>query len=447
MFPFNYNASVPLPGLQQPQQEQEESDEDDPTIWNSANNKNVLQFHGNERTMNINPLILTNVQGSPYFKVELFALKTFHEVVDQIYYKVDHLEPWATGSRKTAGRSQTGMCGGVRGVSAGGIVSSCYCLLYKLFTLKLTKKQVVALINHTDSPYIRGVGFMYLRYTLPPGLMWDWFEPYLDDEEEIDIKAGGGKPMTMGEMCRLMLTRLEWFDTRFPRIAVNVEKQIREQLEQRNKEQEEWERENRHKKESQNNHSAKNRSSPADSKVRSSRDRSRERDRKSKNRSSSRDRRSRSRGKRSRSKNRKSRSKDRKSRSRERKSRSRDRKSRSRDRRSKSKERKSRARSSSRDRDRRNRSSSRDRKDRIRDKSRSRDRKKKERKDRSRSRDRHHKKHKKDRSRERRRSRSRDSKESKHRGRDVDDYSQELKKFKEDSSKIKQKSRRSRSRS
>ena len=34
------------------------------------------------------------------------------------------------------------MCGGVRGVSAGGIVSSCYCLMYKLYTLKVTKKQV-----------------------------------------------------------------------------------------------------------------------------------------------------------------------------------------------------------------------------------------------------------------------------------------------------------------
>ena len=60
--------------------------------------------------------------------------------------------------------------------------------------------QVYALIEHADSPYIRGVGFMFLRYlhlpwllcskafkifryTLPPQLMWDWFEPYLDDEE------------------------------------------------------------------------------------------------------------------------------------------------------------------------------------------------------------------------------------------------------------------------
>ena len=44
--------------------------------------------------------------------------QTYHEVIDEIYYKVDHLEPWERGSRKTSG--QTGMCGGVRGVGAGG---------------------------------------------------------------------------------------------------------------------------------------------------------------------------------------------------------------------------------------------------------------------------------------------------------------------------------------
>ena len=55
----------------------------------------------------------------------------------------------------------------VRGVGAGGVVSSAYCLLYKLFTLKLTKKQVIGLINHKDSPFIRGLGFMYIRQVTP----------------------------------------------------------------------------------------------------------------------------------------------------------------------------------------------------------------------------------------------------------------------------------------
>lgn len=34
---------------------------------------------------------------------------------------------------------------------------------------------------------------MYIRYTQPPGDLFDWYEPYLQDEEEIDPKAGGGQ--------------------------------------------------------------------------------------------------------------------------------------------------------------------------------------------------------------------------------------------------------------
>lgn len=147
-----------------------------------ANKKpNGLPIWGNEKSMNLNPLILTNIQSSQYFKVNLYQLKTYHEVIDEIYYNVTHLEPWEKGSRKTSG--QTGMCGGVRGVGAGGIVSTAFCILYKLYTLRLTRKQVTGLLNHSDSPYIRGLGFMYIRYTQPPADLWDWFEPYLDDEE------------------------------------------------------------------------------------------------------------------------------------------------------------------------------------------------------------------------------------------------------------------------
>ena len=49
---------------------------------------NPLTVHGNEKTMNLNTLILTNIQSSPYFKVNLFELKTYHQVIDEIYYKV-----------------------------------------------------------------------------------------------------------------------------------------------------------------------------------------------------------------------------------------------------------------------------------------------------------------------------------------------------------------------
>uniref|UniRef100_A0A674DRC4 Pre-mRNA-splicing factor 38B n=1 Tax=Salmo trutta TaxID=8032 RepID=A0A674DRC4_SALTR len=148
---------------------------------NPGKHGNNLPLWGNEKTMNLNPMVLTNVLSSPYFKVQLYELKTYHEVVDEIYFKVTHVEPWEKGSRKTAG--QTGMCGGVRGVGTGGIVSTAFCLLYKLFTLKMTRKQVMGLITHNDSPYIRALGFMYIRYTQPPADLVDWYDGFLDDEE------------------------------------------------------------------------------------------------------------------------------------------------------------------------------------------------------------------------------------------------------------------------
>merc|ERR1712166_1397238 len=58
---------------------------------------------------------------------------------------------------------------------------------------------------------------------------------YLDDEEVIDVKAGGGKEIKIGEMVKQFLNKLEWFDTRFPRIPVPVQKEITDYFEQMEK--------------------------------------------------------------------------------------------------------------------------------------------------------------------------------------------------------------------
>ena len=55
---------------------------------NGQKPKNTLPLYGNKDSMNLNSMILTNVVGSPYFKEELIQFKTFHEVVDEIFYKV-----------------------------------------------------------------------------------------------------------------------------------------------------------------------------------------------------------------------------------------------------------------------------------------------------------------------------------------------------------------------
>lgn len=49
---------------------------------------NILQIWGNKDSMNLNSMILTNIQSSMYFKKELYELKTYHEVIDEIFYRV-----------------------------------------------------------------------------------------------------------------------------------------------------------------------------------------------------------------------------------------------------------------------------------------------------------------------------------------------------------------------
>ncbi|CAI5481169.1 unnamed protein product [Closterium sp. Yama58-4] len=150
-----------------------------------------------------------NILASDYFR-GLFRLKTYHEVIDEIYYQVSHVEPWMTGN-----------CRGP---------STAFCLLYKFFTMKLTVKQVQGLITHADSPYIRAVGFLYIRYMAEPKTLWGWCEPYVKDPEEFS-PGSNGKNTTMGNYVRDLLLGQYYFDSLFPRIPVLISRQIISNLE------------------------------------------------------------------------------------------------------------------------------------------------------------------------------------------------------------------------
>ena len=44
--------------------------------------------------MNLNQLILANITESAYFRTDLVQHRTYEDMVDEIYYRVQHLEPW-----------------------------------------------------------------------------------------------------------------------------------------------------------------------------------------------------------------------------------------------------------------------------------------------------------------------------------------------------------------
>ncbi|KAJ1968736.1 hypothetical protein IWQ62_001061 [Dispira parvispora] len=178
---------------------------------NPATQSNRLETWGNATTMNLNNLLYQNIQTSAYFK-SLYAFKTYHEVMAEAKTKVDNLEPFLKGH----------------------MASSAFCLLLKFWTLRLTVKQVNGLLKNPDSPYVRALGFLYLRYVCQPSQLWDWYEPFLDDPEEVTLCCGPApKVTTIGKLCVSLLKDMKFNGTILPRIPVPIARKIQEKLESR----------------------------------------------------------------------------------------------------------------------------------------------------------------------------------------------------------------------
>lgn len=96
--------------------------------------------------------------------------------------------------------------------------------------MRLTKKQVTGLLTHSDSPYIRAIGFLYLRYACDPKQIWDWYAPYLDDSEEFAPSSDPNALTTLGLWLRGLLSDLHYYGTMLPRIPVPLERKIKMRL-------------------------------------------------------------------------------------------------------------------------------------------------------------------------------------------------------------------------
>lgn len=165
-------------------------------------NLTVMEQHGNRSTYNIETVLRKNIVDSEYWRNTCAKLQTWEEVVDQIFYDVIHVEPWMSGNARGA--------------------SSAFGLLYRLCQLQPSEEQVDALLTHEDSPYIRAIGFLYLRYVGDPKQLWTWLRPHVQDSEEISPSGENGAAVTVGDYVRDVFLEQYYFETIFPRIPKPV---------------------------------------------------------------------------------------------------------------------------------------------------------------------------------------------------------------------------------
>ncbi|PWA01288.1 hypothetical protein BB558_002623 [Smittium angustum] len=179
---------------------------------------NEIEVCTKDPNMNLNPIVYLNIQSSIYFK-ELYSLKTYHEVLSEIQQKVTNIDPFLKGTT----------------------VSTAFCLLYKFWTLKLTYKQIMGLLNNKDCVFAKGIGMLYLRYVATPETLWDWFEPLFDDEEEILLtRSPRPRSMTIGELARELLTTNKFLTTTLPRIPVPIQRNFEKKFQEYDKDEENY---------------------------------------------------------------------------------------------------------------------------------------------------------------------------------------------------------------
>jgi pre-mRNA-splicing factor 38B len=117
-------------------------------------------------------------------------------------------------------------------------------------TLRCTTNQLELQLDHPDSPYIRAIGFLYLRFVGEPQSIYQWIEPYLYDEEPIHITANSQKkshhaqqlsyrrgkqggqsdPETIGDFVRKLFSKREYYGVMLPRLPIHIERDIQVKL-------------------------------------------------------------------------------------------------------------------------------------------------------------------------------------------------------------------------
>lgn len=96
--------------------------------------------------------------------------------------------------------------------------------------MKLTIKQLKGLLEFNGNPYVRCIGFLYIRYCCNPDYLWDWLYKYLLDDEELHPSADPKVVTTIGEYVESLIIDMNYYQTRFPRIPIMIDRIIKTKL-------------------------------------------------------------------------------------------------------------------------------------------------------------------------------------------------------------------------
>lgn len=224
-----------------------------------------------KKNYNLNDLLYNNIILSSYYK-ELYTNKTtFEDICNEISENANSVEPWNNVQLK--------------------IPSTLFCCLYRMMQFNLNKIQIKFLLNNgeitdemrnpntfcllnfknnevinlfninnnfktsvTPNIFLKATGYLYLRYLANPIDLLSWFENdlsnigkyalfgkknkslYYNYNRNLDYEAEDSvdEEVEIGEFLTKLLKDNEYYGTRFPKLPLLIDKQIKEKLNEYN---------------------------------------------------------------------------------------------------------------------------------------------------------------------------------------------------------------------
>ncbi|KAK8802431.1 hypothetical protein WA588_005400, partial [Blastocystis sp. NMH] len=162
-----------------------------------------VPIYGNATTFNLGELMYSNIMESRYF-FKILDLVEFEDVIDEIKNVVHDLEPLVVGSSRHP--------------------SSAFCILYLLACKRLTFEEVTFMLHYMESPYVRAMGFLYLRFALNPRELWKFFAPYFDDAMKLTPFADK-VPTAIGSFALSLIENKRYQSLMLPAIPVALKRE------------------------------------------------------------------------------------------------------------------------------------------------------------------------------------------------------------------------------
>jgi len=161
------------------------------------------------KTYGFSGLLQTHIVECAHFK-SLLTLETFEQLMDETYQFANSVEPYMANSNT--------------------LPSALFCCLYRFFTLGLDSRQLRRLIESQESPYIRCLGLLYVRFGLPHDQLLGWLTEYLLDDEEFKPSPDSEWRTTVGEYVENLLREDKYYNTVLPRLPMVTKRQVEEKL-------------------------------------------------------------------------------------------------------------------------------------------------------------------------------------------------------------------------